>query len=458
MAKLLRPMLKTSMLMLALQFLFVALLVAAGFSKVVVASPEYLSVYPDNGPSGIWVEVYGSGFSKSTSVTIYFDDKVVGATETNEYGSFLTFIQIPETSVGVHTIIARDAKGLTASTTFTVTKPRITVSPTSGPAGVEVAISGTGLGPFQVYTLKFDEMVLETPLFTDRGGALELTIRVPKSAVVGKHNFTLVYIGFYYEYYYPYYRMRGILYVPTTKIMTYATFEVTSGVATSYDVSMLKTSLEELRRSIATLNGSVVKIINDVNTLKENVRAVAESIEKLNVKDQELSSRISVLNQSLIGVIGELKGLEMQLSRVRGDLEKLASTLSTVNTTLSRMLVKEVTRLNETLNMLEAKLKQAREDLEVLKGALNTNVKELDIRISLLNQSTVTLNTTLRKMREDLESLIRELSSRVQEQSSKVEGIEGAHTTTRTITILATVIGLIAVILAIYAIITARAK
>jgi len=268
-----------------------------------------------------------------------------------------------------------------------LTKPRITISLTSGPAGVEVAISGTGLGPFQVYTLKFDEIVLETPLFTDRGGALELTIRVPRSAVVGKHNFTLVYIGFYYGYYYPYYRMRSILYVPTTKIKTYAIFEVTSGAATSYDVSMLKTSLEELRRSLATLNGSVVKIIDDVNTLKENMRAVAESIEKLNVKDQELSSRISVLNQSLIGVIGELKGLEVQLSRVRSDLEKLASTLSTVNTTLSRMLVKEVTRLNETLNMLEAKLKQAREDLEVLKGTLNTNVKELNIKISLLNQS-----------------------------------------------------------------------
>jgi len=99
--------------------LFVTLLVAAGFSKVVVASPEYLSVYPDNGPSGIWVKVYGGGFSKSTSVTIYFDDKVVGATETNEYGSFWVFIQIPETSVGMHTIVARDAKGLTSSTTFT---------------------------------------------------------------------------------------------------------------------------------------------------------------------------------------------------------------------------------------------------------------------------------------------------------------------------------------------------
>jgi phage shock protein A len=432
--------------------------VAAGFSEVVVASPEYLSVQPNNGPSGIWVVVYGSGFSKSTSVTIYFDDKIVGTATTSDYGSFWVFIQIPEASVGVHTIVARDAKGLTASTTFTVTRPRITISPTSGPAGVEVAISGTGLGPFQVYTLKFDEMILETPLFTDRGGALELTIRVPKSAVVGKHNFTLVYIGFYFYWEISEIGIKYILYAPTTKIMTYATFEVISGAASSYDVSMLKTFLEELRGKLDVLNRSVVKITNDVNILKENVKTLAESIEKLNVKDQELLSRISILNQSLSGVIGELKGLEMQLSRVRGDLEKLASALSTVNTTLSRMLVKEVTRLNETLNMLEAKLRQAREDLEVLKGALNTNVKELNIKISLLNQSTVALNTTLRKMREDLESLIRELSSRVQEQSSKVEGVEGAHTTTRTITILATVIGLIAVILAIYAIMRAGVK
>jgi hypothetical protein len=303
MAKLLRPMLKTSMLRLALTVLLVALLVVTGFSEVVVASPEYLSVYPDNGPSGIWVVVSGGGFSKSTMVTIYFDDKVVGVTTTNEDGSFRVLIQVPETSVGVHIIVARDAKGLTASTTFTVTKPRITISPTSGPAGVEVAISGTGLGPFLMYTLKFDEMVLETPLFTDGGGALELTIRVPKSAVVGVHNFTLVYIGRYIQH--PS-GIKDVLYAPTTKIITYAIFEVISGAATSYDVSTLKTSLEELRRSLATLNKSVVKIINDVNTLKENMSAVAESIEKLNDKDKELSLSISFLNQALIGVRREI--------------------------------------------------------------------------------------------------------------------------------------------------------
>jgi uncharacterized repeat protein (TIGR02543 family) len=50
--------------------------------------------------------------------------------------------------------IAKDAEGLTASTTFTVTKPRMTLPPTSGPAGVNVTISSTELGSYQMYTLK----------------------------------------------------------------------------------------------------------------------------------------------------------------------------------------------------------------------------------------------------------------------------------------------------------------
>jgi predicted transcriptional regulator len=58
------------------------------------------------------------------------------------------------------------------------------------------------------------------------------------------------------------------------------------------------------------------------------------------------------------------------------------------------------------------------------------------------HELSISLNTTLRKIRENFESFIWELSSRVQEQSSKVESIERARTTTRTITILATVIGL----------------
>jgi len=59
---------------------------------------------------------------------------------------------VPETTIGTHAITAKDAKGITASTTFTVTKPRMVLSQTTGPAGVEITISGTGLGLYQVYT------------------------------------------------------------------------------------------------------------------------------------------------------------------------------------------------------------------------------------------------------------------------------------------------------------------
>jgi len=58
----------------------------------VVAERAYIYTWSTQGPSGIYIEVWGYGFTNYTTVTIYFDDKVVGTDTTDYYGCFWTLI------------------------------------------------------------------------------------------------------------------------------------------------------------------------------------------------------------------------------------------------------------------------------------------------------------------------------------------------------------------------------
>jgi len=344
---------KTKILRIQALLFALFILLTISLPKSAIASPAYtyvtyITIDPtDQGPSGIWVAIDGYGFHNFTLVTIYFDDKIVGSVYTafdvNFHG---VWIQIPETNVGTHTITAVDAKGLAASKTFTVTKPLMTLSPTSGPAGIEVTISGTGLGPYQVYTLKFDGIILETPLFTDKSGALpELSVKIPESTTVGKHNLTLFYVGYYWGGRGPY--PKDTMYAPSTKLMAYATFEVTSGVATSYDVNALKASLEEVKNSLTSLSEKVASISSDVNVLKENLRALGEDVKsKFESLNARINDEVSRLNNAISTQALQFNAKISNLTAyVNGEILKIRIVL----TNLTNRVGDEFSRLNEKI-------------------------------------------------------------------------------------------------------------
>jgi uncharacterized protein YoxC len=339
---------KTKILRIQAILFALFILLTISLPKSAIASPAWIEIYPTNqGPSGIWVGVDGFSFHNFTLVTIYFDDKIVGSAYTF-YGNFYNvWFQIPETNAGVHTITAVDAKGLTASITFIVTKPLMTLSPTSGPAGIEVTISGTGFGPYQMYTLKFDGIILETPLFADvSSGALpELTVKIPESATVGKHNLTLFYVGYYWsgKGTYP----KTPVYAPSTKLMAYATFEVTSGVATSYDVNALKASLEEVKNSLTSLSEKVASISSDVNVLKENLRALGEDVKsKFESLNARINDEVSRLNNAISTQALQFNAKISNLTAyVNGEILKIRIVL----TNLTNRVGDEFSRLNEKI-------------------------------------------------------------------------------------------------------------
>jgi large repetitive protein len=82
-----------------------------------------ISVKPRSGPPGSPATVKGRGFSSNETVTITFDDTVVGTATANGSGSFSAGITIPAGSThGPHTITATGAtSNLPSQATFQVT-------------------------------------------------------------------------------------------------------------------------------------------------------------------------------------------------------------------------------------------------------------------------------------------------------------------------------------------------
>ncbi len=138
---------------------------------------------PDEDPVGTEVEIAGSGFTDNKDITIEYDGDEVdiedGDDETDSDGEFVSLILIPESTAGDHTITV-NVDGNEVEAEFTV-EPAIIVSPTSGEAGTEVTVSGTGYGKRQDVVVYFDddEMAAET---TDSDGSFTATFNLPDLA------------------------------------------------------------------------------------------------------------------------------------------------------------------------------------------------------------------------------------------------------------------------------------
>ena len=113
-------------------------------------------ISPSSSYVGDQVTVSGTGFTASSTVTIYFDASSVGSTATDVTGSFsnATFT-VPESCRGSHTVKGSDATGRSSSVTFT-TLSKITVIPASGAIGDIVTISGTGFAASSTITFYLD--------------------------------------------------------------------------------------------------------------------------------------------------------------------------------------------------------------------------------------------------------------------------------------------------------------
>ncbi|MCK4723238.1 MAG: IPT/TIG domain-containing protein, partial [Dehalococcoidia bacterium] len=130
-----------------------------------VISPE-IDIYPDEGPVGTEVEIEGTNFYSREDITFEYDGDDIeidsGDDDTDSDGDFTSYIIIPDSTAGDHTItVTGDDSNLEAEAEFTVDS-ETSISPTSGAAGTEVTVSGTGFEDDEDITIYFAGSKIDT--------------------------------------------------------------------------------------------------------------------------------------------------------------------------------------------------------------------------------------------------------------------------------------------------------
>jgi uncharacterized protein YjbI with pentapeptide repeats len=155
--------------------------------KVTVAS---VSLFPSSGPSGLVIAVSGSGFStEDTTMTLTFNG-TPGYACAASGGYLLCSTPVPALATGSYPVTVTGGTGDSASAQFTVTVPAITLSPSSGPVGTSVTVTGSGypdVADFAAVTFGSVAVVSLDPAGTSscpvsNAGAISCTFVVPNGA------------------------------------------------------------------------------------------------------------------------------------------------------------------------------------------------------------------------------------------------------------------------------------
>ncbi|MFQ5940160.1 MAG: beta strand repeat-containing protein [Nitrososphaerales archaeon] len=158
-----------------------------------------ITLSPTSGIAGSTINVTGTGFIASASLTIKFDTLALTTTPSNlvasSSGSFSATITVPNTaSSGVHTIEVSDSTGKKATATFNVLlSGKITLSPDAGNRGVSITVAGSDFNGNSEITIKFEGTTLNTTpivVTTTPAGTFTATIKIPVTASTGEQTIT----------------------------------------------------------------------------------------------------------------------------------------------------------------------------------------------------------------------------------------------------------------------------
>jgi len=154
-----------------------------------------ISISPSSGLPGTTVTITGLGFTPSGYVNIYFDGAYVKRIIATTEGGISTTYTIPAgTKAGSHEFKAKDLSTNIESdpVTFTVPSPDISISPTSGPVGTEVTVSGLGFTPGGSVEIYFDATLMTTVTATAAGAIPTGTKITVPDTTAGAHKIKAV--------------------------------------------------------------------------------------------------------------------------------------------------------------------------------------------------------------------------------------------------------------------------
>jgi hypothetical protein len=150
-----------------------------------------ITISPTSGQTGYTVQINGTRFTKiaGTAVTVKFGGvSGVATTTTAADGSFSTSFTVPSLPDASYTVNATDANDLFAEATFIKATTLLALSPTSGPTGTIVTVTGYGFTSGTINVTIGSKQVLTDVDYTALTGS---TFVVPTMAV-GTYTVTAV--------------------------------------------------------------------------------------------------------------------------------------------------------------------------------------------------------------------------------------------------------------------------
>ena len=138
-----------------------------------------MSISPTTGKPGDQVTLDASGFAPGASAVITFNNTQVKTATVGTNGSLNETFAVPAVAEGTYEVKVT-VNGISRTASFT-TEAQTNFSPSSGPVGTQVSVSGTGFGPNKPLTLTFDGSAVpgSTGLTVNAEGAFNITFNIP---------------------------------------------------------------------------------------------------------------------------------------------------------------------------------------------------------------------------------------------------------------------------------------
>ncbi len=157
-----------------------------GAAVAQAAAPVVSSFSPASATIGTTVKGTGSGFTGATAVTFK------GAAASFSVGSDTGITATVPAAASTGPIAVTTPAGTASSTAKFTVNPGVVLSPSTGPPGTAVTVSGAGFSAFEavdVYVDTTDEALVSA---SGTGNFAGITVAVPASAVPGAHYVTAV--------------------------------------------------------------------------------------------------------------------------------------------------------------------------------------------------------------------------------------------------------------------------
>jgi uncharacterized protein (DUF697 family) len=368
------------------------------------------SITPSAGSPGSKVSIRGTKATANGTVSIYWDDILMGNTAANNMGDFAYLLIVPENAtVGVHEITAVDtATGKTSSSFFRVFL--IVLNPTRGSIGTKVTVKGSGFLPKNQTTVTFNDMLMGYAK-VDSSGNFTFTFNIPLStagtqgikaldveANYAFATFTVVdgtllditvdvgdihFLGEAAEFY-AQISFKGVAINATS---TNATLYKPNGATETLSAQLIATGLYKIKPF------TILENETGTYTLVITASYVSDTVESngTSFKCFLVSNTLALMNNRVIEI-------ENGLALVQKDLGFVKLNLTAMNVTLQNIFLK-VININDTTALIQTTI-----------GVMNGTITRID-------NNTATIVTPIGNIEADISNLQGDISTlkRVQE-------------------------------------------